>query len=385
MSGQSATSLLVPGERLDLLIKVLRFRLETDDLGELRQALLSDADAFNGLLLSASRRQLVPAAIKALRTHGILHPRLGSSESGQGVLAELARAEKSYTVRRQQLAAGLKEVLEVLNAQDIEPVIMKGSVSLISGEPAWRMQRDIDFFVPPDRAQDTSRALKGAGFEEVADDSPRPHHLHPLARNDLPGTLEPHVMLGGSRARSVLPDNLLLPTASSRTWEGLRCQLLSPAANVLHGAAHHYFQNRGYLFGTMSMKGLLEFAFAVNELDETGARQLSDMGASSAHLQAGLSVLLALSEELLALELPPALNTGEAARKSAKRMATRILNGQTAGPVRSALGHARLAAKCKTQGAAAAVGRSLLDASHTAVWFDAREQCRNASGILVDD
>jgi hypothetical protein len=390
MSGEGTPfggdNLLVTEERLDLLVRLLNLSGEGSDTTQLRHLLLADMEVLQRTFAAAMRRQLVPAAIAALTDRGILHVPAHEDGCRSALIAQLAMANRLHSERRQVLLDTLTECVGALNRVGIEPLLLKGAVSLVSGKPAWRTQRDIDFAVAPNEAHATVEALRLAGFHEVPDHSARPHHLHPLTREGFPATLEPHVMLGGARARSVLPDDMLWSTMSSVDHDGKRYQLLSPAAFALHGLGHHYFQNRGYLFGTMSLKGLLEFCFAVQDMDENDARSFCELSESNAHLAAGVSVVCATASDLLGLRPPEGLAFDEGIRRVGRDMATRMMTGMTQNPLRSAAMHAGTARRTSGSVAAgvASLQRGLRDALHTAVWFDQREQRRNASGILQD-
>jgi hypothetical protein len=379
-------SLLASEELLDLLVRLLNLSGDRSDTTQLRQLLLADMEVLQRTFAAATRRQLVPAAITALTDRGILHVPAHEDGCRSALIAQLARANRLHSERRQVLLDTLIECVGALNRVGIEPLLLKGAVSLVSGKPVWRTQRDIDFAVRPDEADATVEALRQTGFHEVADDSARPHHLHPLTREDFPATLEPHVMLGGTRARSVLPDEMLWSTASSADHDGVRYQLLSPAAFALHGLGHHYFQNRGYLFGTISLKGLLEFCFAVQDMDENDGQSFCELSESNAHLAAGVSIVCAAAADLLALRPPEGLAIDQRIERAGREMAMRMMTGMTQNPLRSAIIHATTARRTSNSvvEGVASLQRGLRDALHTAVWFDQREQRRNASGILQD-
>lgn len=386
MPGSDET-LLGNHERLDLLVRLLAAGNGAGNAGELRQALLGDMQGLEGTFAAATRRQLVPAAIAALTTRGILPVPPAETGARPGIVSQLAMAQRLHRERRQILRDTLLDSIAVLNQAGIEPLLLKGAVSLVTGEPAWRTLRDIDFAIRPDEARTAQRVLQEAGFQEVADDSARPHHLHPLTRDGFPATLEPHVMLGGARARSVLSDALLWHEARDHSLGDARFKQLAPAAFALHGLGHHYFQNRGYLFGTISLKGLLEFCAAVQALPASDATQFRALSATIPHLAAGVATVSALGVEMLGLKLPEGYVVPEAATRAARDMAARLLGGRTQSPFKAVLTHSRIAGRAgdgALAGSLQSLQRGVRDALHTAVWFDGLEQRRNASGILQD-
>ena len=54
--------LLQPDERLDLLVRLLSFDRNFQDIGELRVELLNDMSLFEAMVQAAVRRHLLPAA-----------------------------------------------------------------------------------------------------------------------------------------------------------------------------------------------------------------------------------------------------------------------------------------------------------------------------------
>lgn len=66
----------------------------------------------------------------------------------------------------------------------------------------------------------------------------------------------------------MLPEDVLLKEAQSRSFGALnKVRLLRPEHFLLFGLVHHHFQNQGAIYGTVSLKGLLEYAHALCELE----------------------------------------------------------------------------------------------------------------------
>lgn len=380
------TSLLKPDEWLDLLIRLLTFGYDADDIGRLRVELLTDMSSFEAMMQAAARRQLLPAAISQLEMKGILPPRQSGRMAAGSLLAQLADLDSQFKQRRSALGSALHEVIGCLNSIGVQPIVLKGSMSLVSGEPEWRYQRDIDFAVESPEADKTVKALRAEGFRECDEKSERPHHLQPMARDDVPATLEPHVKLAGTRARAVLPDDVLMATVNHHVWRGLNYRAMSKAGFLLHGLAHHHFQNRGYIYGTVSLKGLLEFSHCISTMNSTDKQELDVLTQHHPRLRAGLLLWCALANRLLGVTLPKGLETDRTTDKQAEIVGNRYLQGQTASPLTGVREHIALTLHhaSKSSLATSAIP-SIIDGCHTAVWWNHEAQRRNASGILVDD
>lgn len=380
------SSLLQPDERLDLLIRLLRFNHDVRDIGELRIELLNDMSSFEAMMQAAARRQLLSAAINQLTVKGILPPRQSDRTTQGSLLAQLADLDNQFRQRRSLLRGALHDIIASLNRKDIQPLVLKGSMSLISGHPEWRFQRDIDFAVEPAVADVTVTALQAAGFRERGDMEIRPHHLRPMQRDDIPALIEPHVKLAGARAGEVLPDVVLMKSVGLHDWKGLKYRAMSNAGFLLHGLAHHHFQNRGFIYGTVSLKGLLEFAHAVPGLLEADVLELNAIVSGHPRLKAGLLLWCALANRLLGMTLPPGLRSNSAIERYADAVSNRYQLGETVSPLTGVREHIALTLRNAT---ATSLVRSvwppILDGSHRAVWLDHERQKRNASGILTED
>jgi hypothetical protein len=337
--------------------------------------------SFEAMMQAAARRQLLPAAINQLEVKGILPPRPSGRMATGSLLAQLADLGKQFKQRRATLGGTLHEIIECLNESGIQPVILKGSRSLISGKPNWRFQRDIDFAVEPAMADATVKTLNACGFRERDDMEQRPHHLRPMERADVPALIEPHVKLAGARAGAVLPDDVLMGTVGQHDWKGLNYRAMSNAGFLLHGLAHHHFQNRGYIYGTLSLKGLLEFAYTVSELQETDVIELDALVAGHPRLQAGLLLWSALAKRLLGVALPHGLITNDIVDQHADTVSIRYQRGETVSPFTGVGEHIVLTLHHAPK---TALISSILDGCHRAVWRDHERQRRNASGILGD-
>jgi hypothetical protein len=341
---------------------------------------------FEAMMQAAARRHLLPAALVQLKDKGILPPHRSERAKDGSIVTQLADFENRFKQRRASFGTALHGVVSCLNRVGVQPIVLKGSMSLISGQPEWRFQRDIDFAVEPSEADKTVSALRADGFRECDDQDERPHHLQPMARDDMPGTLEPHVKLAGARARAVLPDDVLFRSVTDHVWQGVNYRAMSNAGFLLHGLAHHHFQNRGYIYGTVSLKGLLEFAHTVSRLQETDVLELDRMTAALPRLRAGLQLWYGLARRLLGVRLPPGVTISSGAEELADAVSSRYLHGRTVWPFAGVREHVVLTLQHQSKsGLVSSVVRPVLEGFHTAVWWSYELQRRNASGILIND
>ena len=296
----------------------------------------------------------------------------------------MSELDEQFRQRRAALANALHEVIEALNRAGVQPLVLKGSMSLISGSPEWRFQRDIDFAVEPAVADAVLAALRACGFRVREDMEQRPHHLKPMQRDDIPGLLEPHIRLAGDRARAVLPDDVLMGAVRECRWRGVRYMAMSNSGFLLHGLAHHYVQNRGFIYGTVSLKGLLEFAHSITGLQLTDVDELNLLVAELPRLRTGLQLWCALAKRLLGAA-PAEIPVHPAIDKHATIVSDRYQRGRTVSPATGVLEHIALTARlAPTKSLLSILVPPVRDGCHKAVWRNLEMQRRNASGILAD-
>jgi hypothetical protein len=245
--------------------RCLALRLDGAELAALRARLLSEPALWHALTQFALDEGLVLALEHGLRAKGLLVSELLPPGSGLvGPDEALRSLAAGLAERRQVLARHLRAIVARLNGVGIEPIVLKGGQSLLTGEPAWRHLRDIDLLIP-DRADAAQRELLVMGFqvpESEAAERGRRHHLPPLVRDDFPGFIEVHRRGGNQYVRTLLPTEEL--AAASRPWseDGSRCRLLPDPLHVLYALVHHHMGHAGDARGTISLKGLYEFAWS---------------------------------------------------------------------------------------------------------------------------
>lgn len=314
----------LPDERLDLLIACVRSAMPPEEVTGLRMRLLSDKEAMQGLLRAAERRQLLAAMVDGLEAKGIVHPVPHRTGGRPTVRSELGRLRVEHEARRSLQKQALEDILAALNARDIEPLVVKGAVSLLTGAPSWRYQRDLDFAIAPSEAGATMEVLEGLGFRLLKPMSARHHHLDCMARGDLPVVVEPHIRINGPRAARALADFPMIPDAERRTAGALRFRALRAEHALVHGMVHHHFENRGKHFGVISLKGLLEFAHQLENLDTGAATALAAELVSRPRLRGACELWLAAAASWLDVTPPEELTPRPAAYAQLERITERL-------------------------------------------------------------
>lgn len=277
----------------------LSLDLRPDQLAPLRARLfvpgvLRDLTAFAGeeMLLSVLAERLL---------ENVLVP--PSSPGRPGPADTLQQYLSSHHARREEMAQLLREIVSVLNGQGIEPILLKGAQSLWTGQPAWRYMRDIDLLVPSDAAHAAQKALVAEGYHPDPDLPHRPHrhHLTPLYNARLSGWMEIHRRGGNRYAERLLPTEELARATTVSSDGGLSVGLLDPAIHLLHALIHHHIGHSAFARGTISLKGLYEFAWAAGELTDDQRHTLVARASAHPWLAAVLDLWVAAAAMLYSM------------------------------------------------------------------------------------
>ena len=304
-------------EALLELCRCLRMHETSDEVRALRQRL--NAGGWAGVVTVANERSLLPALAAAVErkqlSAGI--PARRSADGQMTITAALAEGVTQHREIRATKLARLIELTALLNAAGIEPIILKGARSLWTGLPDWRAMGDLDLLTPG-RATEAQDIAIRAGYAPMPDyDHPSGwHHEINLYRGDLPGWLELHNRAAMYPADLLLPTERLIEDSLADPRHGVVVRILPPPLDLLFCAVHHHVSDRGDKVGTMSMKGLYEFATGFAALTPAERERLSGLAATHPRLVAILDYWLAAAADRfgLVVEAPFAVEADAAAR-----------------------------------------------------------------------
>jgi len=299
----------------------LSLELRTEDLAALRSR-LGGPDILFELTELAGQQRLLAALAERLLANMLVPP---DTPARPGSATMLRQYLTKHRERRAQMTLLLRDSVSALNRIGVTPILLKGANSLWDQKPAWRFLRDIDLLVPADRADDAARALHDAGYypDDARPVRPHHHHLAPLYNEMHNGWVELHRRGGNRYAERLLPTDELTRSSTASTAHGLSVGLLDPVAQVLHALVHHHVGHGGDARGTMSVKGLYEFAWAANELTGDQKERLVERSAEHPRLAAILDLWVAAAARLFDLPASPPFAI---ARDAAERAET-LLEG----------------------------------------------------------
>ena len=294
-------------EMIDLFGRCLALRLDPAELAALRARFMSSPGLWSELTDFALEEGLVLALEQSLRARGLLLSELLPPDSGLvGPDRWLSTSAAGFAERRRLLGRSLVEILARLNLAGIEPIVIKGAQSLLTGDPPWRYLRDFDLLIP-DKADEAQAVLIAMGFsvpEEEAERRRR-HHLPPLVRKDFPGFIEIHRRAGNQYVRSLLPTRELAARSELRVQGELRYRLLPQPLHVLYSLVHHHIGHAGDARGTISLKGLYEFAWEVERMTAAERQALQSRADLHPRLAAALDTWIAAAADLYRMPVEP--------------------------------------------------------------------------------
>jgi Uncharacterised nucleotidyltransferase len=293
------------------------------EISALRIWLLSSVENLARLIEFAAARDLLPALEHCLSRYALVPPfgRGGDDEASPDEY--LRQIREDHIARRTAMRQHLVAAVRALNAKDIEPLLLKGCASLWEERDPWRQMRDLDILVKPEQVGAARHALASLGFRESPDAEGQRfgHHLPPLIREGMPGWLEVHFRASNNKAEKYVATRDLRSVSRQSARNDARARVLPAPQHAMHGLVHNHFGHRSSSFGTINLKGLQEFAWAVAGMNAADRQSLNEMSFRSARLRAAFELWTSAAASFYRLSLPP----GWAASSEAKARAEAAL------------------------------------------------------------
>ena len=273
----------------------------------------------------APKRDMVWELIIEVASFHYVTPALGSCLGADGDVPpdvrdyfEFAAALNSQ--RNEKILSGLARIAALLNAIDIEPLLLKGAAHLVEGtypEPSMRILGDVDILIPASRSGDAAAALKAAGFgTKFSDVIPPPAHHH------LPMLHDPENDLGVELHTDVIsrsPDAMISTAwfcemARPVVFRNQRVRLPEPTRNSGHTIFHSEIFHGLYALNKIQLRHLLDLALIRARHDGAIDWNELDHRFSAAGVGEVLATYLYFAHELLG---QPAPKLSHAPRKDA--------------------------------------------------------------------
>ncbi len=146
---------------LDTFLLLCRCLAFEDNSESLRKQFQEEHIAWENVVKVSSQHLVTPALYWALSKKGLL-----DALPDDGLIPYLEMILDANRYRNQRILDQVQTIARQLNKVDIEPLLMKGVASLITGiyeEVGIRMMTDIDLLVPYDKLMTSVAALENIG------------------------------------------------------------------------------------------------------------------------------------------------------------------------------------------------------------------------------
>ncbi len=166
--------------------------------------------------------------------------------------------------RNEKLLKGLARVAAVLNAIDIEPVLLKGAAHLVEciyPAPSIRTVGDLDVLVPEDRVKCAAEALKKIGFKVGGPEQPENHHHWPMLFDPETGAaVELHMGALHRRSEHIIPAAEFHKNTRPLAFRGCQLRLPDATRTIGHNIVHDPLDHDGHLRQRVELRQLLDLA-----------------------------------------------------------------------------------------------------------------------------
>lgn len=281
-----------------------------------------------GIYALAAGHFVAPALYSALSATDRL--RMAPAEVREA-LSELHRLNSARNNRHRII---LRDTVRILKAQGIELLLMKGSITLLPGQPAYataRMMGDLDIALRNAEPERGEAALCAAGYWRAVNQGPWEyrdlHHLAPLFHPSREGYVEIHRdLLSAKVPAGILSLTEAYADAEPVEWDGLKLWIPSIAHRLVHNALHQQIQDARLVHGDQcSMRQVLEFAQLralpeAAEIDWNSLLKRLDVFGVGEPVRAYLLV----AKHLFGQPLPAGVHPSKAARRIESRMWFRL-------------------------------------------------------------
>lgn len=195
---------------------------------------LPDESDWPKVLEAANRGWLVPALYVALRKKDCL------GRLSEPVRDYLALLHDRNAERNRRLRAQLVEALRALNQKGIEPILLKGGISLFTAQEdslGARMLSDLDINLDPSEMRAAKDALGELGYREraIPRELGRPQDVGEIELHDRPSRRSAAYLKGDLRASTSVLER-----------DGATARIPDPTARALHLIVHDMIKEGDY-------------------------------------------------------------------------------------------------------------------------------------------
>lgn len=289
---------------LDFITRSMKINSEQTAIAALRLEIESGHVAWESVVRLANQHLVAPTLWVSLRDKGLVDylPR--------DLFEYLQELYDLNTQRNQHLKIQALEAIRALNANGIEPILLKGCGFLFDntfGDLGARIMVDLDMLVLQQDLDACWQVLHHLGYrpKQSRFDYSNHHHRVPLSRRGAYGPIEVHKDLVRKGAAHILPTEVALLYVERLKIDDLMFGVLTPTYRLVHNILHSEFlypsEREDATDILRSLNDLVVISKVYHdEVDWPGIRELMD-----AHGEGNmLHTYLYLAHRLLGMALP---------------------------------------------------------------------------------
>jgi len=244
-----------------------------ETLFKLKNVIVHNHLELGPLLLQANLQMCTPLWYSRLEQDGLLEY---FPEDFQHYLKLIYDANAE---RNQDFQSGLAELLTEFEKEGIETLLLKGAATFVDGlylSGGARVMGDMDILVDKTNLIDSEAILDKLQYAEVPDEnrvlnnkptSERHHHINVRTKADSPVVVEIHFKPAFGQGGRIFTSEAAWKNKQAVVYDKHKTAILDPHHRLLLNTLHALLPHREFLYGTISLLQLAEFAALVSRYE----------------------------------------------------------------------------------------------------------------------
>ena len=244
-----------------------------ETLFKLKNVIVHQQLELGPLLLQANLQMCTPLWYSRLEQDGLLQY---FPEDFQHYLKLIYDANAE---RNQDFQSGLTELLAEFEKEGIETILLKGAATFVDDlylSAGARVMGDIDILVDKTKLIDCESVLDKLQYAEVSDEnraldnkptSERHHHINVRIKVDSPVVVEIHFKPVFGQGGRIFTSEAAWKDKQEVIYHKQKTAILEPHHRLLLNTLHALLPHREFLYGTVSLLQLAEFAALVSRYE----------------------------------------------------------------------------------------------------------------------
>ncbi|NQU87487.1 MAG: nucleotidyltransferase family protein, partial [Mariniphaga sp.] len=239
--------------------KCLTLDVHPERIQEIREAINKNAVNWENVVRLSSGQYVLPAMYLQLKRNGLL------TELPADLAEHLEEITNLNRERNLSILEQAKEITEILNAQNISPVFLKGVGHLLGGlytDIAERMIGDIDFLVQEEKMVEAAELLIDEGYQPLTEYIPemfkRLKHYPRLQNFKYPASVEIHKEVLNPRYQKIFRGFELIH--EKQPVAILQNQAFIPSIKhlIIHNVINAQISDKSFIYGNVLLRQIYD-------------------------------------------------------------------------------------------------------------------------------